>query len=396
MVQQFVKIILKSGKDQSVKRFHPWVFSGAIKKITGHVSEGDLVAVYSNKDEFLGLGHYQIGSIAVRLVAFDETAPDSNFWKGKVQKAWDFRKHAGIGTGPETNVFRLINAEGDGMPGLIVDFYNGTAVLQMHSVGMFMIRDVLVKALQEVMGETLKAVYDKSEKTLPFKAEIQPKDELLWGNPDMDYVTEHGLKFMVDWESGQKTGFFIDQRENRLLVQNYSQNRDVLNMFGYTGGFSVYALKGGARTVHSVDASAKAIDLTNKNVHLNFADDKRHEAFTADGFEYLKSIDQRYDLIILDPPAFAKHRETLPQALQGYKRINTRAFEQIRPGGLLFTFSCSQVVSKDRFREAVFSAAAISKRTVRILHQLTQPADHPVNIYHPEGEYLKGLVLYVE
>lgn len=396
MAQQFLKITLKSGKDQSLKRFHPWVFSGAIKKIYGEVSEGDLVSVYSNKDEFLGTGHYQIGSIAVRMVSFDGTVPDYDFWKGKIQKAWNFRQNIGFGINADTNVFRLIHAEGDGLPGLIVDYYNGTAVLQMHSVGMFMIRDLLVKALCEVLGNRLKAIYDKSEKTLPFKADIQPKDELVFGRPETDLVTEHSLNFKVDWESGQKTGFFIDQRENRLLVQNYANDRDVLNMFGYTGGFSVYALKGRARMVHTVDASARAIDLTNENVGFNFSNDIRHEAITADGFEYLKAIKDKYNLIILDPPAFAKHRNTLPQALQGYKRINTRAFEQIRPGGILFTFSCSQVVSKDRFRETVFSAAAISGRSVRILHQLTQPADHPVNIYHPEGEYLKGLVLYVE
>ena len=396
MTQQLVKITLKSGKDQSLKRFHPWVFSGAIKKIYGQVSEGDLISVYSNKDEFLGTGHYQIGSISVRMVSFDDTVPGYEFWKEKIQKAWNFRQNIGFGSNPDTNVFRLIHAEGDGMPGLIVDYYNGTAVMQMHSVGMFMIRDNLVKALREVLGTRLNAIYDKSEKTLPFKANIQPKDELVFGQPETDLVTEHGLKFKVDWEAGQKTGFFIDQRENRLLVQNYAKNRDVLNMFGYTGGFSVYALMGGARIVHSVDASARAIDLTNENAEINFPGDNRHIAITADGFEYLKDINDKYDLIILDPPAFAKHRNTLPQALQGYKRINTRAFEQIRPGGILFTFSCSQVVSKDRFRETVFSAAAIAGRSVRILHQLTQPADHPVNIYHPEGEYLKGLVLYVE
>ncbi len=396
MAQEFVKVTLKSGKDQSLKRFHPWVFSGAIKKIYGQVSEGDLVSVYSNKDEFLGTGHYQIGSIAVRMVSFDDIVPDFDFWRGKIQKAWNFRQNVGFGDNPDTNVFRLIHAEGDGLPGLIVDYYNGTAVLQMHSVGMFMIRELLVKALREVLGNSLQAIYDKSEKTLPLKADIQPKDELVFGQPVTDLVTEHGLKFKVDWESGQKTGFFIDQRENRLLVQSYAGNRDVLNMFGYTGGFSIYALKGGARMVHSVDASARAIDLTNENVELNFSNDSRHKAIAADGFEFLKDIKDKYDLIILDPPAFAKHRNTLPQALQGYKRINTRAFEQIRPGGIVFTFSCSQVVSKDRFRESVFSAAAISGRTVRILHQLTQPADHPVNIYHPEGEYLKGLVVYVE
>jgi 23S rRNA (cytosine1962-C5)-methyltransferase len=323
--------------------------------------------------------------------------PDYDFWKGKIEKAWNYRKELGFGDDPETNVFRLIHAEGDGMPGLIVDFYNGTAVMQMHSIGMFLIMEELVKALKEVMGDKLKAVYDKSAKTLPFKADITPEDGLLYGEENLtNEVLEYGLKFKVDWEEGQKTGFFIDQRENRKLVQEYAKGRDVLNMFCYTGGFSFYAMKGGAKSVHSVDASAKAIDLTNENVALNFSDDKRHEAFVADGFEYLKDIKDKYDCIILDPPAFAKHRNTLPQALKGYKRINTRVFEQIRSGGILFTFSCSQVVSKDKFREAVFSAAAISGRNVRILHQLSQPTDHPVNIYHPESEYLKGLVLYVE
>jgi 23S rRNA (cytosine1962-C5)-methyltransferase len=290
----------------------------------------------------------------------------------------------------------LIHAEGDGMPGLIADYYNGTVVLQMHSIGMYFIREELVKALREVLGEKVKAVYDKSAKTLPFKADIQPEDGFLFGESAENEVLEYGLKFKVDWQEGQKTGFFIDQRENRRLVQQYAENRDVLNMFCYTGGFSFYALKGGANLVHSVDASAKAIDLTNENVELNFPGDPRHTALTADAFEYLKEIKDKYDLIILDPPAFAKHRDSIHQALQGYKRINTRAFEQIRSGGILFTFSCSQVVSRERFREAVFSAAAISGRSVRILHQLTQPTDHPVNIYHPESEYLKGLVLYVE
>jgi len=396
MLEDYTKVVLKSGKDQSLKRFHPWVFSGAIKKMYGTVNEGDLVTVYSNKDEFLGIGHYQIGSIAIRIVSFTEVEPDYDFWKSKIESAWKLRESLGYTNDTETNVFRLIHAEGDGMPGLIVDFYNGTAVMQMHSIGMYLIREELVKAMREVMGDKLKAVYNKSSKTLPFKSDVESVDEYLFGESSANEVLEYGLKFKVDWELGQKTGFFIDQRENRLLVQKYAKNRDVLNMFCYTGGFSFYAMKGGANLVHSVDASAKAIDLTNENVELNFAEDKRHEAFVADGFEYLKDIQDKYDLIILDPPAFAKHRNTLPQALKGYKRINTRAFEQIKKGGILFTFSCSQVVSKEKFREAVFSAAAISGRNVRILHQLNQPTDHPVNIYHPESEYLKGLVLFVE
>jgi 23S rRNA (cytosine1962-C5)-methyltransferase len=396
MPAEYTRIVLKSGKDQSLKRFHPWVFSGAIKKTYGPLNEGDLVEVFSNKDEFLGLGHYQIGSITVRIVSFVKIEPDYDFWKNKIQKAWDYRKALGFDGNKETNVFRLVHAEGDGLPGLIIDFYNGTAVMQMHSVGMYLIREDLVKALKEVLGDRLKAVYNKSAKTLPDKAALEPNDGYLYGEKSEAEVLEYGLKFNIDWEAGQKTGFFIDQRENRRLVQKYAESRDVLNMFGYTGGFSIYAMQGGAKTVHSVDASAKAIDLTNENVALNFTDDPRHEAFKADAFEYLKDIQDKYDLIILDPPSFAKHRNSMHQALQGYKRINTRAFEQIRRGGILFTFSCSQVVSRDRFREAVFTAAAISGRTVRILHQLTQSSDHPVNIYHPEGEYLKGLVLYIE
>ena len=396
MANELIKLVLKSGKDQSLKRFHPWVFSGAIKTIHGKPEEGELVTVFSNQNEFLGIGHYQIGSIAVRIVSFEDVQVDYDFWKQKVQSAWEMRKMLGFASNPETNVFRLIHGEGDNMPGLIVDFYNGTAVMQTHSVGMHLIYDELAKALQEVLGDALKAIYYKSDKTLPFKADLDSKDGYLFGNESETEVMEYGLRFKVDWEKGQKTGFFVDQRENRKLVEYYSKGRDVLNMFCYTGGFSFYAMQGGAKLVHSVDASEKAIDLTRENVELNFPEDKRHEAFVADGFEYLKAIQDKYDLIILDPPAFAKHRNSLTQALRGYKRINTRAFEQIRSGGILFTFSCSQVVTKDKFREAVFSAAAISGRKVRILHQLSQPADHPVNIYHPESEYLKGLVLYVE
>lgn len=390
------KIFLKPGKEQSLKRFHPWVFSGAIGNAEGNPEEGDMVNIYSSQGEFLATGHCQVGSIAVRILTFDEVETDYNFWKSKIEKAWNVRKALDLTENSETNVFRLVHAEGDGMPGLIVDFYNGTAVMQLHTVGMYLVRDLLTKALREVMGDKLKAVYDKSEKSLPFKAGVESVDSYLFGENNETEVLENGLRFKVDWLEGQKTGFFIDQRENRQLVQQYSKNRDVLNMFCYTGGFSFYAMKGEARLVHSVDSSAKAIELTNHNVALNFPGDTRHEAFTIDAFEYMREIKDRYDLIILDPPAFAKHRDAVHQALQAYKRINTRAFEQIRSGGILFTFSCSQVVSKEKFREAVFSAAAISGRNVRILHQLTQPADHPVNIYHPEGEYLKGLVMYVE
>lgn len=396
MSNSYTRIVLKSGKDQSLKRFHPWVFSGAIKKTYGPLNEGDIVAVYSNSDELLGLGHYQIGSIAVRVFAFSDVEINSEFWKSKLEKAYQLRVMLGLTTNSETNVYRLLHAEGDGMPGLIIDYYNGTAVMQMHSVGMYLIREELAACLKEIMGDALKAVYDKSEKTLPFKADISPKDGFILGDSEPGVVSEYGNLFKVDWEEGQKTGFFIDQRENRYLLQQYAKDRDVLNMFCYTGGFSFFAMTGGARSVHSVDASGRAIDLTRENVELNFPDDPRHEAIVADAFEYLKDIKDKYDLIVLDPPAFAKHRNALSHALQGYKRINARAFEQIRPGGILFTFSCSQVVSKEKFREAVFSGAAIAGRTVRILHQLNQPADHPVNIYHPEGEYLKGLVLYVE
>lgn len=396
MAETLAKIFLKPGKEQSLKRFHPWVFSGAIGNAEGKPEEGDLVEVYAADGSFLGAGHCQVGSIAVRLLTFERQKMDYNFWKTKIENAWNARKALGLTDNGETNVFRLVHAEGDGMPGLIVDFYNGTAVMQMHTVGMYLVKDLISKALQEVLGDKLKAVYDKSEKSLPFKAGVEATDGYLFGDKASSEVLENGLRFEVDWLEGQKTGFFIDQRENRHLVQQYAAGRDVLNMFCYTGGFSFYAMKGGARLVHSVDSSAKAIELTNRNVELNFQRDPRHEAFAADAFEFMRDIKNKYDLIILDPPAFAKHRDALHQALQAYKRINTRAFEQIRSGGILFTFSCSQVVSKEKFREAVFSAAAISGRNVRILHQLTQPADHPVNIYHPEGEYLKGLVLYVE
>lgn len=396
MDKEYTKVVLKSGKDQSLKRFHPWVFSGAIKKIYGNVNEGDIVSIFSNKDEFLGLGHYQIGSIAIRIFSFEEVEISDAFWLQKLESAWKLRQNIGMTDNEETNVYRLLHAEGDGMPGLIIDYYNGTAVMQFHSIGFYLIREKLAELLKQVMGDQLKAVYDKSSKTIPFKSNITPEDGYLLGAAEPGIVQEYGNKFKVDWVGGQKTGFFIDQRENRYLLQEYSKGRDVLNMFCYTGGFSFFAMNGGANLVHSVDASGPAIDLTRENVELNYPNDTRHKAIVADAFEYLKDIKDQYDLIVLDPPAFAKHRESLSRALQGYKRINTRAFEQIRPGGILFTFSCSQVVSKDKFREAVFTAAAIAKRNVRILHQMTQPSDHPINIYHPEGEYLKGLVLYVE
>lgn len=392
----FAKLILKSGKDQSLLRFHPWVFSGAIKDTVGFPAEGDVVEVYSNKDEFLGIGHYQIGSITVRVFSFQQVTPDFEFWKSKIQQAYNLRVALGLAGSGHTNVYRLVNAEGDGMPGLIIDYYNGTAVMQMHSIGMFRIKEELAKALKEIYGNELVSVYDKSEGTIPFKAQIQPKNGYILGEGQPEAVSEYNNFFKVDWVEGQKTGFFIDQRENRKLVETYAKDKDVLNVFGYTGGFSIYALRGQAKTVHSVDSSQKAIDLTNLNVALNFPDCKNHESFCVDAFDYLDHIDDKYDLIILDPPAFAKHHNVLNNALQGYKRINAKAIKRIKPGGILFTFSCSQVVDKDTFRTTIFSAAASTGRNVRILHQLTQPADHPVNIYHPEGEYLKGLVVYVE
>ena len=396
MSEKYNRVILKSGREQSLQRFHPWIFSGAIQEIVGRVEEGDVVEVVSSKKEFLAMGHVQVGSIAVRIFSFEKVEPDFNFWKGKLDRALDVRKKLGLVDNPDTNVYRLVHGEGDGMPGLIVDFYNGTAVMQAHSAGMYVIRETIAKALKEVMGDRLVAVYDKSEKTVPFKADLEPKDGYLLGESKVFEVQEHGNRFNVDWVEGQKTGFFVDQRENRRLVQEYSKDRSVLNMFCYSGGFSFYAMRGGAKMVHSVDSSAKAIDLTNENVKLNFPEDTRHEAFVADCFDYMDQNKDKYDLIILDPPAFAKHRGALPQALKGYKRLNLKAFQQIASGGILFTFSCSQVVTKDKFREAVFSAAAISGRKVRILNQLVQPADHPVDMYHHEGEYLKGLVLYVE
>ena len=390
-----ITIQLKPGKDQSLLRFHPWVFSGAIHKIEGKPTEGELVKVISNDGHFLGIGHYQVGSISIRIISFTNVDIDYAFWKNKLQQAYQLRKTLNLAENPENNVYRLIHGEGDGLPGLIIDIYNDTAVMQNHSVGMYLTREMLAKSLRDIFGERIVAVYDKSEGTVPFKANTGAKNGYILGTSQPGSVLEYSNKFKVDWVEGQKTGFFIDQRENRKMVGHYSKDRTVLNVFGYTGGFSVYALRGGAKLVHSVDSSEKAIELTNENVALNFPD-ANHQSFAVDAFEYLNQMDDSYDLIILDPPAFAKHQDALRNALQAYKRINTRAFTKIKPGGILFTFSCSQVVNKDQFRQAVFSAAAIAKREVRILHQLTQPADHPVNIYHPEGEYLKGLVLYVE
>ncbi len=390
-------ITLKPKKEESLLRFHPWIFSGAVQRIDGKPEEGDIVRLLDSQGNFLACGHYQIGSIAVRVLSFEDRDIDDNFWLNRIQKAYQLRVELDLAENDNNNTYRLIHGEGDSLPGLIIDIYGDSAVLQAHSVGMHYARNIIAECLIKTV-KGLKNVYYKSETTLPFKAALTDKKEdgYLIGKCSDPIAIENGLKFHVDWLRGQKTGFFVDQRDNRSLLEKYSKGRDVLNMFCYTGGFSFYAMRGGAKSVHSVDSSAKAIDLTNKNVELNFDNDPRHEAFTVDAFKYLDNIKDKYDLIILDPPAFAKHRDALRNALQGYRKLNAKAFEQIKPGGILFTFSCSQVVSKEQFRLAVFSAAAQSKRNVRILHQLTQPADHPINIFHPEGEYLKGLVLHVE
>jgi len=392
---EHIKIILKSGKDQSVRRYHPWIFSGAIKKMIGNPAEGDLVDVYDNKDTFLAVGHYQPSSIAVRILSFEQVIPDIDFFREKIREAINYRLAIGIIDDPDINVYRLIHAEGDGLPGLIIDFYNGVAVMQMHSIGFYRIRSEIASILKDLLKDKIIAVYDKSETTIPHMSGITGTNEFLYGNSDPVIVTENGYKFKIDWTTGQKTGFFIDQRENRKLLEKYSNGRSVLNMFGYTGAFSVYAMKN-ASTVHTVDSSLPAIKLANENIILNYGDDPRHQSFQVDAFEYLNNIKNQYDLIILDPPAFAKHHNVLSNALQGYKRLNMRAIEQIKPGGIIFTFSCSQVVTKENFKKSVFVAAANTGRSVRILHQMNQPSDHPVNIYHPESEYLKGLVIYVE
>ena len=393
----YKKVFLKPGKEESLKRFHPWVFSGAIARVEGEPEEGEVVDVYTSKKEFIACGHFQIGSIAVRVLSFRQEPIDHAFWVRRLQVAKDLRCALGVLGNPQNNTYRLVHGEGDNLPGLIIDVYDHTAVMQAHSAGMHLDRMVVAEALEEVMGDVIQHIYYKSETTLPFKADLLATENgfLKGGSPE-NVAMENGLKFHVDWLKGQKTGFFVDQRENRALLERYAKGRNVLNMFCYTGGFSFYAMRGGANLVHSVDSSAKAIDLTNENVSLNFPGDTRHQAFAEDAFKFLDRMGDQYDLIILDPPAFAKHRDALRNALRGYTKLNAKAFEKIRPGGILFTFSCSQVVSKQDFRNAVFTAAAQSGRSVRILHQLTQPGDHPVNIYHPEGEYLKGLVLYVE
>ena len=394
----YCKIVLKPKKEESLLRFHPWIFSGAIASVKGKPEEGDLVEVYGADNKFLGIGHYQIGSIAVRILSFQPVIIDKAFWTERLSVAYTLRCVLGLAEAADNNTYRLIHGEGDQLPGLIIDIYGPTAVIQTHSIGMHHARNIIAEALKDVMGSMLQNIYYKSEGTLPFKAAIGNENEYLLGNEtDTEHIAlEKGLLFHIDWVKGQKTGFFTDQRENRLLLEKYANNRSVLNMFCYTGGFSVYAMRGGAKIVHSVDSSSKAITFVHKNIELNFPDDQRHQAFAEDAFGYLAKMGDHYDLIVLDPPAFAKHKNVVRNALQGYRKLNAIAIEKIKSGGIIFTFSCSQVISKNDFRLAVFSAAAQSGRSVRILHQLTQPADHPVNIYHPEGEYLKGLVLEVE
>ncbi|MDR0547020.1 MAG: class I SAM-dependent rRNA methyltransferase [Dysgonamonadaceae bacterium] len=391
------KVYLNPGKDESLKRFHPWVFSGAIHHIDGRPEEGEIVEIYDAQKQFIALGHCQIGSIAVRILSFENETIDKTFWQKRFESAYRLRRQLNLAGRADNNTYRLIHGEGDGLPGLIVDIYAGTAVMQAHSPGMHVARQDLAEALKTVLGDEIDHIYYKSEGTLPYKAELDAENGYLLGGQNVSSIaTENGIQFKVDWQKGQKTGFFVDQRDNRSLLEKYARGRKVLNMFCYTGGFSCYAMRGGAELVHSVDSSAKAIDLTNENIALNFPEDAHHQAFADDAFKFMEQAGGQYDLIILDPPAFAKHRNVLRNALQGYRKLNAVAFEKIRPGGILFTFSCSQVVSKNDFRLAVFSAAAQSGRKVRILHQLAQPADHPINIYHPEGEYLKGLVLAVE
>lgn len=389
-------LFLRRGKSESLKRFHPWVFSGAIAGANGKLNEGDIVRIVSNENELMGYGHYQIGSIAVRMLTFKEEKIDHAFWVTRLSEALRLRKALQLTGRADNNIYRLVHGEGDRLPGLVIDVYGKTAVMQAHSVGMHMSREQIADALIEASEGLIENVYYKSETTLPFKADLHQENGFLRGHDEGNVAVENGLKFHIDWLRGQKTGFFVDQRENRSLLEYYAKGRNVLNMFCYTGGFSVYAMRGGANLVHSVDSSAKAIDLTRANAEMNFPGDARHEAFAEDAFKFLEQAGSNYDLIVLDPPAFAKHKDALPRALKGYTRLNAIAFRKIKPGGIVFTFSCSQAVNKDQFRLAVFTAAAQSGRHVRILHQLHQPADHPINIYHPEGEYLKGLVLEVE
>lgn len=390
-------VTLRRGKEESLLRFHPWVFSGAIERLPQNIEEGDVVTVVSHDGECLGTGHYQIGSIAVRMLSNKPEVIDYEFYKRRLIAAFDLRERVLGLVRPDNNAYRLVHGEGDFLPGLIVDVYGHTAVVQAHSPGMHFARDIIARALTEIDGAAIRSVYYKSETTLPYKASLDPQNDYIIGSYDTNVALENGLEFYVDWLKGQKTGFFVDQRDNRDLLRRFARGRRVLNMFCYTGGFSVYAIKGGAELVHSVDSSAKAVALTEANVRANFGDEAPHRAFAEDAFKYIAEMPQDfYDLVVLDPPAFAKHRGAIKNALRGYQRLNARAMEKMPAGSVLFTFSCSQAISKEQFRLAVFSAAAQTGRRVRILHQLTQPADHPVNIYHPEGEYLKGLILYLE
>lgn len=388
---------MKKGKEQSVRRYHPWIFSGAMARIEGNPAEGDPVEVLASDGTYLATGHWSPGSIAVRIFSFQKCLPDSEFFRKKLLHALSYRLGTGIAAKKDTNVWRLVHGEGDGLPGLVIDIYGNTAVMQSHTAGFWHIRKMIAGLLPEITDGLVASVYDRSEGTLPYMAKLNPSNGYLLGG-DTGHgatVTENGFMFNVDWEKGQKTGFFIDQRDNRSLLRQYSNGRKVLNLFGYTGGFSVYAMSNAA-LVHTVDSSAPAVALAEENVSLNFGEDSRHTSFATDAFSFLAEMKQPYDLMVLDPPAFAKHQTALSQALQGYRRLNALALQKIAPGGVIFTFSCSQVVSRDDFRRSVFVAAANTGRNVRILHQMGQPPDHPVNIYHPESEYLKGLVLYVE
>ncbi len=389
-------LYLLKNKEESLRRFHPWVFSGAVQRIEGQPQEGERLRVLTSQGEFIAIGHWQIGSIAVRVLTFEDEPIDRAFWVRRLRSALDVRRTIGLAGNPKNDTYRLVHGEGDSLPGLVIDMYGRTAVMQAHSVGMHVDRMEIAQALKEVMGDDLQNIFYKSETTLPFKAGLGQENGFLLGSTPENVAMENGLRFHIDWLKGQKTGFFVDQRDNRSLVEQYSKGRRVLNMFCYTGGFSVYALRGGAHLVHSVDSSQKAVDLVNENVELNFPGDQRHQAFAEDAFKFLDQMTEPYDLVILDPPAFAKHRDAVRHAIKGYTKLNARAMEKMPAGSILFTFSCSQAISKEQFRMAVFTAATLAHRRVRILHQLYQPADHPVNIYHPEGEYLKGLVLFVE
>ncbi|MGB3180882.1 MAG: class I SAM-dependent rRNA methyltransferase [Cyclobacteriaceae bacterium] len=390
------KIVLKKGKDGPVRRFHPWIFSGAIAKMTGNPQEGDVLQVEGPDGTWLGMAHYQKGSITGRIISFEDNQADKAFFSKRLYSALTLRQKLGLVGSEHTNVFRLVHGEGDGLPGLIIDYYNGTAVMQCHSVGMYKNRDVIVESLREVLKDRLQAVYDKSGETLPRKAPVDINDGYLWGSSGTNEVLEYGHRFLIDWEKGQKTGFFIDQRENRKLLASFSEGKSVINTFCYTGGFSIYALSAGATEVHSVDSSAKALTLTDENVQLNFPEGRDHQSINADVVKYIREVDDKFDVVILDPPAFAKHVNVRHNAVQGYKRLNAEAIKRMKSGSVLFTFSCSQVVDRLLFSNTIAAAAIEARRKVRVLHHLSQPPDHPVNIFHPESEYLKGLVLYIE